>query len=169
MSQYGQPNNPYQTGPQQQRPYRQRIVTRKPPPWWKNPLWIVTIIFGSISLCVLCCCGAGIAFWWVDQTQTTKEVADLLRDNEALKKEIGELEGFTLNWSKTQANEDMDTCVYDAKGSKRDAQVTVNWVVDDNFNVEIVWATVRTTEGVERQLFGDPQPAGFGFGGGRFE
>ena len=164
MSQYGNYQNPYRPGTQSgipNRPPPRKIPARKP---W-NPLWIVFIILGSIGVCVLCCCGSGIAFWQYDQVQTTKEIADLLRDNAVLNEEIGELEKFTFNWSRSMDHDDIDTCVYDAKGSKRNAEVTVNWVVDDDMNVVLVWATVETVNGVERQmLIQERQGMPFGFG-----
>ena len=102
-----------------------------------------------------CCCGSGIGFFYWDQVTTTQEIADQLRDEPVLSDQIGDVEKFTLNRSDSQAEPDPDTCVYDAVGSKRDAKVKVKWVVGDDYEVVILWASVEGEDGIEHTITGD--------------
>ena len=83
---------------------------------------------------------------------TTAEVSNELRDNPKFREHIGELQTLTIDWTKSSAEDDSDTFVYDAKGTKGSGVVTVKHVTDNDGNEEIVRASLRLSDGRTVQI-----------------
>ena len=78
---------------------------------------------------------------------TTTEISNELRDNPKFREHIGELQTLTIDWTKSSAEDDEDTFVYDAKGTKGSGVVTVKHMTDDDGEETIVSASLRLPDG----------------------
>ena len=83
---------------------------------------------------------------------TTTEVANELRDNPKFREHIGELQTLSIDWTRSSAEDDGDTFVYNAKGSKGSGVVTVKHITDDDGNEEIIDASLRLPDGRQVQI-----------------
>lgn len=122
-----------------------------PPPRSAPKLWL-WIVLGVGGLAVLCCCGGSIGAAIFGLNITTTEVANELRDNPKFREHIGELQTLSIDWTRSSAEDDGDTFVYNAKGSKGSGVVTVKHITDDDGNEEIIDASLRLPDGRQVQI-----------------
>ncbi|MCH5377557.1 MAG: hypothetical protein JJ992_26670 [Planctomycetes bacterium] len=99
------------------------------------------------GLMLLLCCGGGALVVRFGMQIITTQVEDQLADNPVLKEHIGEIEAFDLDWSRSFADEDDDTFVYQVRGTKGEGRVTVKHITDDSGDQEIVSASLRLSSG----------------------
>ena len=70
-----------------------------------------------------------------------------LRDNPQMQENIGEISSLKADFVKSSAEDDMDTFVYDVKGSKGEGELTVKSVTNSDGNEDIVSAQLRMSDG----------------------
>ena len=122
-----------------------------PPPKSSPKTWL-WIVLGVGGLAVLCCCGGVIGVAMFGLNIATTEVANELRDNPKFREHIGELQTLSIDWTRSSAEDDEDTFVYNAKGTKGSGVVTVTHITDDDGNKEIIDASLRLPDGRQVQI-----------------
>jgi len=115
-------------------------------------LW--AILLGA-GLMLLLCCGGGALIMRFGMQIITTQVEDQLADNPILREHIGEIESFELDWTRSFADEDDDTFIYQVRGSKGEGRVTVKHITDDDGNEEILEAELRLSSGEVVDLMPD--------------
>ena len=108
-------------------------------------IWItLAIVFSSMFL--FCIVGViGVIFLGLGMVAADVEVE--VRDRPAIRENIGEIEEFNINYSKTAAHEDDEVFVFDVEGTKGDGEVTAKIETNINGEEEIIWAELRTSAG----------------------
>ena len=107
---------------------------------------IWAILLGA-GLMLLLCCGGGALIMRFGMQIITTQVEDQLADNPILREHVGEIESFELDWTRSFADEDDDTFIYQVRGSKGEGRVTVKHITDDDGNEEILEAELRLSSG----------------------
>jgi hypothetical protein len=77
----------------------------------------------------------------------TTEIEDQLSDNPVMREHIGDIESFEMDWSRSFADEDDDTFIYQVRGSKGEGRVTVQHITNDAGDEEILSAQLRLPSG----------------------
>ncbi len=108
--------------------------------------WVWALLLG-VGLMLLVCCGGGALIVRFGMQIITTQIEDQLADNAILKEQLGEIESFELDWSRSFADEDDDTFIYQVRGSKGQGRVTVKHITNDAGDEEILSAELRLSSG----------------------
>jgi hypothetical protein len=117
-----------------------------PPRRSSTGCWIWAILLGGGFLLLVCCGGGALLVRFGLQIVTT-EVEDQLSDNPVLREHIGDVQSFEMDWSRSFADEDDDTFVYQVRGTKGEGRVTVKHITDDDGDEVILSAQLRLPSG----------------------
>lgn len=130
---YNQRFDPY--GNQPQRPHSS-----------SKSIWIILAVIGGVML--LGCCGGCLGLVYFGKGVIEEEVANELRGNPVLIREVGTIESLKVNFVASAAQDDEEIFVYDVQGSKSSGKIKVLSVTDDLFDEEIViWAELELPDG----------------------
>lgn len=77
----------------------------------------------------------------------TTEIEDQLSGNPILQEHIGEVQSFEMDWSRSFADEDDDTFIYQVQGTKGEGRVTVKHITGEDGNEVILSAQLRLPSG----------------------
>ena len=133
------------------RDYAQPMQYRRPSGGNSTLKW-VAIICGIAVVGVFLCCGGGLLLMNVGAGVIAADIERQLRDHPQIRESLGELESVEVNWGHTIALGDDNSVVYDVKGSIGSGEITVNSITGDDGNEEIIWATLRLSNGEEIEL-----------------
>ncbi len=110
-------------------------------------LWIFALLGGGFFLVALVCCGGGAAFFGFALNFAEEDLKHQLRDNADIRQHIGEIEEFSFNFMKTGAVDEEDVIVYDVRGSKGEAELTIDSEIDADGTELIRSVVMRLTNG----------------------
>lgn len=125
------------------------------PPQRKSGNWLVIALILGVAVLgagVLACCG-GVAYFGINVVTTEVETA--LRDNPTLREHVGEIQKFTLNFTRTVAEDKEDVWVYDVVGSKASGELTVHHVTGAGGKEQVRSASLRLKDGTTVELIDD--------------
>ncbi len=114
--------------------------------------WILAIVLLLGGAAALICCGGGLWVMRFGLNMVTTEVEDQLRDNPRLREQVGDVESFEMDWTRSLRDQDEDTFVYRVRGTKGTGQVTVRHVTGDDGNEKILSAQLRLPSGETVEL-----------------
>jgi hypothetical protein len=77
----------------------------------------------------------------------TTDIEDQLADNPILREQVGEIESFEMDWTRTFADEDDDTYVYRVRGSDGEGRITVKHITNEDGGEQILSAELRMSSG----------------------
>jgi hypothetical protein len=119
------------------------------PPKKSIGIWIMlgALFVGGVAVCG--CCG-GVMYFTLGVIST--EIANDLRDNPVMREHVGEIQSFDINFTASAAEPDDDVYVFDVVGDKGTGTATVKSITDEDGNEQIVWATLRTSDGTTFDL-----------------
>lgn len=117
---------------------------------WAMILVVVAVVIGGGTLV---CCGGFVYF---GLNVMSAEVETELRDNARLREHIGEIQEFSMNVTRSLANDDDDVFVYSVRGTKGSGELTVQHVTGDDGNEIVVAASLRLPDGRTVDLFDEP-------------
>jgi hypothetical protein len=117
-----------------------------PPRRSSSGCWIWAIVAGAGFLLLMCCGGGALLVGFGLQIVTT-EIEDLLSGNPILQEHIGEVQSFEMDWSRSFADEDDDTFIYQVQGTKGEGRVTVKHITGEDGNEVILSAQLRLPSG----------------------
>ena len=108
---------------------------------------VLLILLLSLVGGFLLCCGGlgGLTYFGLDLVSA--EVEDLLRDHPTIQTEIGEIESFEMNLTKSAVEPDDDVFVFDVTGTKGEGEVTAKIFTNSADMEEIIWARIKTSTG----------------------
>ncbi|MEZ6097212.1 MAG: hypothetical protein R3C03_23815 [Pirellulaceae bacterium] len=136
-------NNPYNS--------TRRIVHAKKSPQ-KSPWFIISIVGGVIAFGAFLCCGGGFAFFWYFSSSITAQVRAAIEHAPEMEQNLGQVEKFTVNWTRTGDEPGENVFVYDIKGTKGKGYVRVEHVTDEDGNEVVIWAELRMNDRAPRRL-----------------
>lgn len=119
--------------------------------------WWIVILGGAGLFFVLACCGGGLGLGMLGIRFEEANMETQLRDNVQVRQHLGEISEFKTNYTKSFANDDEDIWVYDVKGSKGSAEMTITTSTDADFESTIEGVVMRlpTGETIEVNLDDD--------------
>jgi hypothetical protein len=117
-----------------------------PPRRSSSGCWIWAIVAG-VGLLLLMCCGGGVLLVGFGLQIVTTEIEDQLSGNPILQEHIGEVQSFEMDWSRSFADEDDDTFIYQVRGTQGEGRVTVKHITGDDGNEVILSAELRLPNG----------------------
>jgi hypothetical protein len=117
-----------------------------PPRRSSSGCWIWAIVAGAGFLLLMCCGGGALLVGFGLQIVTT-EIEDQLSGNPILQEHIGEVQSFEMDWSRSFADEDDDTFIYQVQGTKGEGRVTVKHITGEDGNEVILSAQLRLPSG----------------------
>ena len=90
-----------------------------PQPAKKSSIGCILIVLAIVGGGgVLLCCGGGGFMAWFGTRMLGEVVTKSLKDHPVIKEHLGELESMSIDFSATGENNEQDTIVFQAKGSK---------------------------------------------------
>jgi hypothetical protein len=119
---------------------------QSPPRRSSSGCWLWAILLGGGFLLLVCCGGGALLVGFGLQIVTT-EIEDQLSGNPILQEHVGEVQSFEMDWSRSFADEDDDTFIYQVQGTKGEGRVTVKHITDDDGNEVILSAQLRLPNG----------------------
>lgn len=104
------------------------------------------MIGGTLAVGVVCC-GGGV--WLVNfgMTVVASEIQDQLAVTPEMRENIGPIESFTPNYTRTGAQNGDDTFVYDVEGEKGKGYVIVKHHTDDDGREVVEEAILTMNDG----------------------
>lgn len=133
-----------QFGNQYQSPYN---ASQKKSNKW---IWIVLLLVGGGFFLV--CCGGFGGLMYFGLGVVAAEVENQLQDHPAIREHIGEIQSFDMNFVKSGAEADDEVFVFDCEGTSGNGTVTAKIVTGMDGSEEIIWAKLRTSDGVTIEL-----------------
>jgi hypothetical protein len=103
-------------------------------------------------LVALLCCGGGVALVRFGFQIIATEIEEQLADNPKLKEQIGEIQSFETEWSRTLVHKEKDVTVFNVRGDKGEGRITVHHVTNDEGDEEIQSAVLRLSTGESVEL-----------------
>jgi hypothetical protein len=131
---------------------RQVFVQTKPRKKMSAGL-IIGIVVGGVGLLLVMCCGGIFVFGMFTVNAEGKQIAEMLKGNQKLEAEIGELESMTVQVDESNKIEDFDTFVFTAKGSSGSCRVIVKYTTDNDGQINIHWARIKDQQGIESPIY----------------
>jgi hypothetical protein len=115
---------------------------------WK---WVVALGLVGGGL-LLGCCLSGGALVVFGLGVVAEQVADELRDNPIVQRELGGIEEIRVDYAASMARDDDDEYVYKVEGPKGKGTLVAKSNSNDDGGEDIVSASLRTSDGRTLQL-----------------
>lgn len=119
-----------------------------PPPKKSSGPWLILGIIGGVGfLCVAVCCGGGFLFVNWGMGQVSADIENQIRDDPQIVQYIGDIESLSVDYVKSAEYDDMDTFVYNIRGTKGSGELTVTSTVNASGGEDIQSAFLTLDNG----------------------
>lgn len=108
---------------------------------------LLAIALGILSAGAVFCCGGAVLMVKFGMDVVSDEVREELAAKPEVRQNIGEIESFGINYSRTGSQNDDEVFVYDIKGSEGKGFVTVRQITNDDGSEGILSAELTMSDG----------------------